>query len=215
MILPKWQYITQGNTPSVHIGLARKVLEAGCPWIQLRMKDADAKEILAVAKELRELTSVYNALLFINDHVGIALESKADGVHLGQNDMHPTEAKNILGDDFIIGGTANTLGHIRALAEANVDYIGLGPYRFTSTKKKLSPVLGLNGYESIIKSMRQIDIHLPVYAIGGIQTKDISPILGTGVYGIALSGLLANSKEIPQTALQIQAQFKTNQKTVQ
>ena len=89
---------------------------------------------------------------------------------------------------FIIGGTANTFDDIRRLAEQGADYIGCGPYRFTTTKQKLSPVLGLEGYGRLLQQMREAQIHVPLVAIGGITEADIPALLQTGVQGIALSG---------------------------
>ena len=96
----------------------------------------------------------------------------ADGVHLGKLDMPIKEARERLGKDFIIGGTANTFEDIRQHAADGADYIGCGPFRFTTTKQKLSPILGLDGYHSILTQMREKGITIPVVAIGGITRED-------------------------------------------
>ena len=119
----------------------------------------------------------------------------ADGVHLGKNDMPVDEARKILGPDKIIGGTANTIDDIIRLHRQGADYIGCGPFRFTTTKKKLSPVLGLEGYRDIVLKMREKGIDLPIVAIGGITVDDIPAIMGTGVTGIALSGAILNAED--------------------
>lgn len=107
--------------------------------------------------------------------------------------MHPDEAREILGGDFIIGATANTFDDVQALRHLDIDYIGLGPLRFTATKQKLSPVLGLDGYRDIIARMKDASINLPVVAIGGITIADIEDVMATGVRGIAVSGELINA----------------------
>ena len=137
----------------------------------------------------------YFVTLFYNKlhHVDIAKELQLDGVHLGKNDMHPDEAREILGGDFIIGATANTFDDVQALRHLDIDYIGLGPLRFTATKQKLSPVLGLDGYRDIIARMKDASINLPVVAIGGITIADIEDVMATGVRGIAVSGELINA----------------------
>lgn len=188
--LPKWQYITQGKTPDEHIFNAQKVLENGCPWVQLRMKDTNLKTFMDTAIVLKAICKKHNALLFINDNVEVAMASKADGIHLGKNDMAPLEARKILGNQFIIGGTANTFEDIVFLQEQQVDYIGLGPFRFTRTKKKLSPILGIEGYENIIQKMKDKHISIPIFGIGGIQLDNIPRLMETGMHGIAVSGLV-------------------------
>ena len=119
----------------------------------------------------------------------------ADGVHLGKNDMPVDEARKILGNGKIIGGTANTIEDIVRLHKQGADYIGCGPFRFTTTKKKLSPVLGLEGYKSIVQNMRDKGIDLPIVAIGGITVADIPAIMATGVTGIALSGAILGAAD--------------------
>jgi thiamine-phosphate pyrophosphorylase len=117
-------------------------------------------------------------------------------VHLGKSDMTPVDARQLLGFDFIIGGTANTFEDLMHLIENGVDYIGLGPFRFTTTKKKLSPTLGLEGYQSIFKKMEEADIHFPIVAIGGILEADIPTLKSKGVQGIALAGAIVANNNI-------------------
>jgi thiamine-phosphate pyrophosphorylase len=131
-----------------------------------------------------------NSLLIINDDAAIALESGADGVHLGQKDMAVEDAREMLGKKAIIGGTANTCEEAVALSASGVDYIGLGPFRFTRTKQQLAPILGLDGLQSVVKALHIHQAALPVFAIGGITEADVIPILETGVYGIAVSSAI-------------------------
>ena len=119
----------------------------------------------------------------------------ADGVHLGKLDMPVAEARRILGPDRIIGATANTFDDIARAAAAGVDYIGLGPFRFTQTKSNLSPILGLEGYRSLLTQCRRAGITLPVVAIGGITAADIADLCATGIRGIALSGALLTADD--------------------
>lgn len=174
---------------SIHIAL-----EGGCKWIQLRMKNASSEEILPIALEALTLCRKYNATFIIDDHVEIAKQIKADGVHLGKLDMPITEARKILGKDFIIGGTANTFEDVLMHHEAGADYIGCGPFRFTTTKKNLSPVLGLKGYHRIVSQMEEKNIHLPIVAIGGITKEDIPSLMQTGISGIAISGSILRAE---------------------
>ena len=170
-------------------------LEGGCRWIQLRMKDATDDEVRPVAIQALQLCRDYGATFIIDDRVELVRELGADGVHLGKNDMPIAEARRILGSDFIIGGTANTIWDVKAHYAAGADYIGCGPFRFTTTKKNLSPVLGLNGYRRIVTEMRAAHIDIPIVAIGGIAEKDIPAILATGIDGIALSGTVLRADD--------------------
>ena len=188
------QFITHYTERYTYLDSVRIALEGGCRWIQLRMKEASPEEILPIALEALALCRKYNATFIIDDHVEIAKQIKADGVHLGKLDMPITEARKTLGKDFIIGGTANTFEDIQMLYKDGADYIGCGPFRYTTTKKNLSPVLGLEGYCHIISQMKKTNIHLPIVAIGGITPKDIPSLMEMGITGIALSGSILRAE---------------------
>lgn len=189
------QFISHQNEKMTYLDGIREALAGGCKWIQLRMKGATDEEVRPIALKVKELCKEQNATFLIDDRVELVKEVGADGVHLGKNDMPIAEARKILGDDFIIGGTANTFEDIKAHYEAGVDYIGCGPFRFTTTKEKLSPILGLEGYREIIQKMKAENIDIPIVAIGGITKEDIPEIMKTGVNGIALSGSILNAKD--------------------
>lgn len=188
------QFITHSNTRYDYVEGARLALEGGCRWIQLRMKDAQEVEFLLAAKQIGAMCKEYGATFILDDHVEWVGITGADGVHLGKNDMPVDEARNQLGANRIIGGTANTFEDVERLWRQGANYIGCGPYRFTTTKKNLSPVLGLDGYRHIISKMKAHDINLPVVAIGGILQPDIKDIMATGVSGIAVSGAILNAE---------------------
>lgn len=181
------QLITHPVNGMSEIEEAKLALEGGCKWVQLRMKDTPVEEVKKVALELLPLCKQYNAVMIIDDHVELAKEVGADGVHLGKMDMNPKDARTILGDGFIIGGTCNSFENILAIKD-DVDYIGCGPFRFTTTKKKLAPVLGLEGYQEIVWKCREQGINIPIVAIGGITKDDIRKVLNAGPNGIAISG---------------------------
>ena len=213
------QFITHQTERYSYIDSARIALEGGCRWIQLRMKDADETLLEETALIVQKMCKDYDATFIIDDNVFLVKKIKADGVHLGRNDMPIAEARKILGDDFIIGATVNTFddviktqSHIVAetqsrdasttqnneqdvvdtsinLAKLGVpDYFGCGPFRFTSTKKNLAPILGLDGYREIMKNMKENNIDIPLVAIGGITKDDVPELMKTGIDGIAISG---------------------------
>jgi thiamine-phosphate pyrophosphorylase len=189
-MIHKLQYITHGETPDDHLENIQKACVAGVSWVQLRLKNYDGKTILETAKKARVITTSFQAKLIINDHYKIAKEVKADGVHLGKTDECPSKVRAFLGASFIIGGTANTLEDCQILLDKKVDYIGLGPYQFTKTKKNLSPVLGIEGYKILLE---ELQTKTPIIAIGGIALEDVSKIIETRVYGIAVSGTITNN----------------------
>ena len=191
----KLQFITHYTEKYSYVDSARIALEGGCRWIQLRMKDADASTLEETALIVQKMCKDYGATFIIDDHVSLVKKIKADGVHLGKNDMPIAEARRLLGDSFIIGGTVNSLDDVRAtLQSATPDYFGCGPFRFTSTKKNLAPILGHEGYRNIIREMKEGGIRIPLVAIGGIRKEDISELMADGVHGIALSSSILRAE---------------------
>ena len=213
------QFITHCTERYSYVDSARIALEGGCRWIQLRMKDADESLMEETALIVQKMCRDYGATFIIDDNVHLVKKIKADGVHLGKNDMPIIEAREILGDDFIIGGTVNCFEDIlRQRTTDNgqqslgmPDYFGCGPFRFTSTKKNLAPILGLEGYENIISNMKRNNINIPLVAIGGITKDDISDILKTGVDGIALSGSILRAENPVEEMKSIVEIFKSFQ----
>ena len=189
------QFITHYTEKYSYIDSARIALEGGCRWIQLRMKEAEESVLEETALIVQKMCKDYEATFIIDDHVSLVKKIKADGVHLGKNDMPIAEARRLLGDSFIIGGTVNSLEDVRAtLQSATPDYFGCGPFRFTSTKKNLAPILGHEGYRNIILGMEEAGIHIPLVAIGGIGKEDIPELMADGVHGIALSGSILQAE---------------------
>lgn len=190
------QFITHATADYSCIDSAEMALRGGCRWVQLRMKEADESLLEQTAVEVQQMCRAYGATFIIDDNVLLAKRLKADGVHLGRHDMPIADARRILGRDFIIGGTVNTLDDVVELVQTTPpDYFGCGPFRYTTTKKNLSPILGLEGYRKLLEGMRERQIRIPLVAIGGITRADIPPLLATGVSGIALSGGVLKSED--------------------
>jgi len=184
-MISKLHYISQGATPEEHLENIQKACASGVELVQLRLKNVDEATVLKTAKRAKEITGHFQTRLMINDYYKVAIEVKADGVHLGKSDACPTVARKELASWQIIGGTANTLEDCQELIEKKVDYIGLGPFRFTKTKDNLSPVLGEKGYSTILEELKT---DIPIIAIGGVTQNDVLDIMITGVHGIAMSG---------------------------
>ena len=184
------QFITHQTPRHSYVEGAIEALKGGCKWIQLRMKEAAYDEICNAIEQLKPLCKEKGAILILDDYAELAAKLDIDGVHLGKNDMPPQEARNLIGEKYIIGGTANTIDDIKNLVAQGVDYIGLGPFRHTDTKKNLSPILGLDGYKNILSQCNEAGITTPIVAIGGIEPEDIPALMKTGISGIALSGTI-------------------------
>lgn len=205
------QFITHQTERYSYIDSARIALEGGCRWIQLRMKDADETLLEETALIVQKMCKDYGATFIIDDNVFLAKKIKADGVHLGKNDMPIAEARKILGDDFIIGATVNTFDDVLLCQQSTFNgqqtlspfpspapvpnYFGCGPFRFTSTKKNLAPILGLDGYREIMKKMKENNIDIPLVAIGGITKDDVPELMKTGIDGIAISGSVLRAED--------------------
>lgn len=189
------QFITHYTDRYSYVDSARMALEGGCKWIQLRMKGAEPDQLKNTALQIQELCKQHEATFIIDDQVELVKEIHADGVHLGKNDMPVADARQFLGEEYLIGGTANTFEDIVLHFRSGADYIGCGPFRFTTTKENLSPILGLEGYKRIIHQMEEAGIRIPVVAIGGITYDDIPLIMHTGIHGIALSGTILHADD--------------------
>ena len=201
--------------PSDRYSIAEEVqmaLEGGCKWIQLRMKDASDEEFRQTALEIIPLCKENEAFLVFDDRVELAMEMGVHGVHIGKNDMDPLQAREIMGAEAIIGVTANTADDIVRLKGWDVDYVGLGPYRYTTTKKNLSPLLGTDGYRDVVNKVREADVLLPIVAIGGISIEDIPAIMSTGVNGIAVSGSIINAPDPVDYTRRILSALNSNKK---
>lgn len=202
-MLDKVYYISQQTTTKTHTDNIREALEAGCKLVQLRIKNQPEEEVLRQAKIAKTLCDAYNAKLVVNDLPKVAKAVGAYGIHVGLQDLPVQDVRAIVGRDMIIGGTANTFEHIQQRAKEGADYIGLGPYRFTATKEKLSPILGIEGYQRILQQMKAANIHLPIVAIGGILPEDVPALLQAGVHTIAVSGAITNAADKKQLVNQL------------
>jgi len=206
----KLQYISQGESVEEHLHNIHQALDNGCDWIQLRFKNQKAKKSFALAEAVHFLCEEYLANFIINDDVHLAKQINADGVHLGLSDMGVAEARSILGKTKIIGATANTFEDIIHQVNNDCDYIGLGPFQHTKTKNNLSPILGIEGYRSIIAKMNQSQIEIPIYAIGGITLENVDALMTIGVHGIAVSGIITKSDQKDKLITQLNEKLYGN-----
>lgn len=188
--ISRLQYITTSVIQT------EQACKGGVDWVQLRLKNTGFDEYKKIAIEVQSICKQYGAKLIINDNITVALAIQADGVHLGKEDMPYAEARLLLGDSFIIGGSTNTVDDIIKLSKEPIDYLGVGPFRFTTTKEKLNPIVGLEGYQRILHELKNRSVPVPpLIGIGGIEEKDVADILSAGLYGVAVSGAISHAAQ--------------------
>jgi thiamine-phosphate pyrophosphorylase len=194
-MISRLQYISQGTGIAEHLQNIQLACEAGCDWVQLRLKNVSDEEYLKAALEARQITSSHKAVFIVNDHLNVALDARADGCHLGRGDMDLAKARKMVKDGFVLGGSTNSLEHIIQAEKAGADYVGLGPFRFTSTKDNLNPILRLEGMKQIMELYHALGLQIPVFAIGGIAMQDADALAQIGLYGVAVSGAVTYAEE--------------------
>ena len=190
------QFITNTEAAATPAEQVKGVIAGGCRWVQIRMKDASDEEISRVVEDVKPLCLETETFLILNDRVELAKKLDVGGVHLGKTDMLPSKARLLLGPAAVIGVTANTIDDVKAVRSLDIDYIGMGPYADTRTKKNLAPILGLEGIRNLCTEMEQLEINISHVAVGGIGLADVVPIMEAGSNGIAVSGAIAFADDI-------------------
>jgi len=186
--------ITNGLDAASTLEQARIAFGEGIDILQLRCKSLNKKELSGIVNEIEKSGTSGNSLLIINDHTEISLGSGNAGLHIGQQDGDPQEIRNYLGKDKVIGLTINEESEISAEALSAMDYVGLGPLRFTETKEVLKPLLGMEGMKSLSKKIHKSK-ELPIFAIGGIRLEDTQALAeDPAISGIAVSSAIWNTE---------------------
>ncbi len=207
--IERLHFISQETQNFTHQECILKALNGGVKWIQLRVKNKSDDEVYAIASEVKKMCGQFEDVTFIiNDYLSIAKELDLDGIHLGMTDTSTLVARHELGDHKIVGGTANTLEDIMFHYKNGVNYVGFGPYSHTLTKKNLSPILGTEGFKSVLEALNKKSISVPIIAIGGIEKEDIKNIAQLGVHGIALASLINLDKSPTHKSNEILQEIK-------
>jgi thiamine-phosphate pyrophosphorylase len=178
--------------------LIAEAVEGGATLIQLRGKKWTSREFLDVGMEISRFLKAHKTPLIINDRVDIVLACKADGVHLGQDDMPLPYAREILGKDRIIGISVATPKEAEEAEKGGADYIGAGPVFGTLSKIDIGPLLGLEGLRMIREKVK-----IPILAIGGISAANVADVICAGANGVAVISAIAAAKNPVQTATEI------------
>lgn len=187
MVLPPVYAITDQSLTGVsHLELVQQLIAGGATLIQVRDKEIDGRTWYDIARQIMDYARPRGVKIIINDRVDIALAVDADGVHVGQEDLPPAAARQLLGPSKIIGYSTHSLDQALNADQLPVDYIAVGPVFRTQTKENPSPVVGLELVRAVTAQVSK-----PVVAIGGIPANRVSEVLQAGAASVALiSGLL-------------------------
>lgn len=219
--LPRIQYITHPDEDFENLAWIHRLHENGINWIQLRIKEEtfSAKHptehfqlhFHTIADRLRMITSSLGMLLTINDNPEVTTFSNADGIHVGQEDEHPSDIRKRLGIEKIIGATANSWEELQRYEPLTLDYIGVGPFQSTSTKITSKKTLGIEGYQKLVITLLENQWNTPIFAIGGVEPENVSQLLETGVYGIAICGAVFHQQHNPTNIQAFVNEIKKNE----
>ena len=175
----------------------KSAIKAGVKLIQYREKDASTKQMIEEAKEIIKLCGNSDVLFLVNDRVDVALAADADGIHIGQDDMHYDIARQLLGKNRIIGVTAHNVEEAAAAEKMVADYVGLSPIFETITKSDAGKACG----PSMISKVKE-NIKIPLVAIGGINESNIDEVLGGGAKNIAIISAIIGKDDVEMAAKQ-------------
>jgi len=187
---------TSLNPAMEHVALAERLLAGGVPILQLRMKgEKDLGRVRAIAERILALKSRHDFCFILNDYVDLAQELPVDGIHVGQDDLSPAEARRRLGPDRLIGYSSHSVEEARDAEQNGADYVALGAIYPTATKGPGHPVQGIAALKRVVEALR-----VPVVAIGGIQRKNFSEVVASGVSAVAMIGALTLAPDITAEA---------------
>jgi thiamine-phosphate pyrophosphorylase len=194
LVLPRIYPITDAQLTGLsHAEQVRRLASGGATFVQLREKQRNTAEFYSSAKAALAVARECGIKLIINDRVDIALTIGADGVHLGQDDLSPVEARKLLGSEKIIGCSTHNLAQAHEALSLPIDYLAIGPVFSTSTKADPDPIVGLE----VVRKVRKVTGSLPIVAIGGINETNAAMVLAAGADSVAvISALLSNPSEI-------------------
>ena len=188
--IEKLQFITHDIPQHTHIEQVDIACQAGAKWIQYRCLTKSDAELLLDLDTIASICDDWGTTLIVTDHVHLKGKADIQGFHIENINADFIALRKQLGDEFTLGGSANTLENLIRLAEEGVDYAGFGPFGVSKTKANDMPLLGIHGYSRAIKQLKLLGLELPIIAVGGVKLKDVSSLLKAGIHGIAVSSAI-------------------------
>ena len=197
--VPRLHVITDRARGHDPLALADAAVTGGADLVQLRDKEASDAQMRAWAAAIAARCAGTATRALVNDRVDIAVGAGL-GAHVGHGDLDPWTARARLGPDALLGATANDLGELAALADAPIDYVGVGPVFGTVNKRDPAPTLGLEGLAAMVRAAR-----VPVIAIGSVRADRVPAVLATGAWGVAVLGAVTAAAVPPREAVEVLA----------
>lgn len=177
------------------VDVVAAAVRGGVTMVQLREKDCDTRDFVALARRLKQMLEPQRVPLLINDRVDVALACGADGVHVGQSDMHPKDVRTLMGSKGLLGLSVETMEHVREAETLGVDYLGVGPVYATSTKPDHSEPWGLDGLRRVREACS-----LPLVGIGSVNAENVTSVMRQGMDGVAVVSALCSADSPEQAA---------------
>ena len=196
--IEKLQFITHDIPQHTHIEQVQIACEAGAKWIQYRCLTKNDEELLKDISVIGEICDDWGATLIVTDHIHLKGKGDIQGFHIEDMDADFIALRKLIGEEYTLGGSANTVENLIRLANEGADYAGLGPFSVTSTKPNDLPILGYKGYTYAIEQLELKGIIFPILAVGGVTLLDVPSLMETGIYGIAASSSINQADDMYQ-----------------
>jgi len=196
--IEKFHFITHDIPQHSHIDQVQLACEAGAKWIQYRCLSKTDEELLADLSVIGSICDDWGATLIVTDHVHLKGKADIQGFHIEDMEADFIALRKEIGEEYTLGGSANTVQNLIRLAEEGADYAGFGPFAVTTTKPNNAPLLGVNGYTYAIEELKKNNIDLPVLAVGGVTLNDVEDLMQTGIYGIAASSAINQAEDLQE-----------------
>lgn len=194
--IAKFHYLTQDLPGRSHLEQVETACRAGANWIQYRCLTKNDQALYAEINELAAVCDDWGATLIITNHYHLLGKVDVQGVHIEDMDCDLAAVRREIGSEKTLGASANSYADIQHInASGAADYVGCGPFAFTRTKVNDYPLLGVEGYKSILRQMVHENISIPLLAVGGVTLNDVKDLLAAGVYGIAASSAVNKSED--------------------
>lgn len=194
--IEKLHFITHDLPERSHIEQAQTACEAGAKWIQYRCLTKNDDELLADINLISAICDDWGATLIVTDHIHLKGKADIQGFHIEDMDADFIALRKQIGEEYTLGGSANTVDNLIRLAKEGADYAGFGPFSITTTKPNNAPMLGYKGYAYAVEQLQLKNIDFPFLAVGGVSLLDIPSLMETGVYGIAASAAINQAEDM-------------------